>query len=63
MEKFICGQFSLTPKEKEKAKKEGRLEEKEEKMRKATKNLREKQAERATDLAGKTIRKALEKDE
>ncbi len=49
MEKYIYGQFSLTPEEKEKAKKEGRLEEKEEKMRKATKRLREKQAEKSTD--------------
>ncbi|PIQ69387.1 MAG: hypothetical protein COY22_01410 [Candidatus Tagabacteria bacterium CG_4_10_14_0_2_um_filter_40_13] len=49
MEKFIYGQFSLTPKEREKAEKEGKLKEKEEKMNKATKRLREKQAEKATD--------------
>ena len=49
MEKFIYGQFSLTPKEKEKAEKKGKLKEKEKKMNKATKRLREKQAEKATD--------------
>ena len=59
MEKFICGQFSLTPEEREKAKKEGRLEEKEEKMRKATKSLRGKQAERAEKTLEKAARKAL----
>lgn len=62
MEKFIYGQFSLTPEEKEKAKKEGRLKEEENKMKKATKCLREKQAERAEKTLEKTARKALKDD-
>ena len=45
MEKFKYGQFSLTEKEKEKFKKEGVLEEKEKKIKRATGRLREKQRE------------------
>lgn len=47
MEKFFQGQYSLTPEEIEKAKMEGKLDEKQKKMEKATKSLRTKQAEEA----------------
>ena len=42
MEKYIKGQFSLTPEEVEKAKKVGNLSEQKEKMEEATEQLRKK---------------------
>ncbi len=47
VEKFKFGQFSLTPEEMEKAKKEGTLEKKEFEMNMATEKLRTKQSEEA----------------
>jgi hypothetical protein len=57
IEKYIEGQHSLTPEEREKAEKEGKLQEMEEKMRNATKAKREKQAEKAIDGLEKEIKK------
>lgn len=56
IEKFKYGQFSLTPEEKQKAEEEGRLEELEEKMKKATARLREKQAKKAVESLEKELR-------
>jgi hypothetical protein len=60
LEKFKYGQFSLAPEEKEKAEKEGRLGELEEKMKKATGRLREKQAEKAVESLEEELKKTLE---
>lgn len=58
IEKFMAGQFSLTPEEAEKAKKEGKLKEEQEKMKKATGRLRAKQSEEAV----KQLEKSFEEE-
>ena len=57
IEEFKYGKFSLTPKEKAEAEKEGNLKEKEEEMKKATKALRAGRTKEAIEEFEKQARK------